>query len=129
LVYLGIQAIRHRHALSDATSAGGMPARTRRLVADGFLVGVANPKTIVFFVAVVPQFIDRGAGQFTGQLLVLGAVFSGIALISDSIWATVAGSARAWFAKSPRRMAAIGGAGGLAMIGIGSTLAVSGRTE
>jgi threonine/homoserine/homoserine lactone efflux protein len=129
LVYLGIQAIRHRHALSVAASARRMPARTRRLVADGFLVGVANPKTIVFFAAVVPQFIDRHTGQFTGQFLVLGAVFAGIALISDSVWATVAGSARAWFAKSPRRMAAVGGAGGLAMIGIGTTLAVSGRTE
>jgi threonine/homoserine/homoserine lactone efflux protein len=129
LIYLGIQAIRHRHALSDAASERRMPTRTRRLVADGFLVGVANPKTIVFFAAVLPQFIDRGAGQFTGQLLILGAVFTGIALISDSAWATVAGSARAWFARSPRRMASIGGAGGLAMIGIGATLAVSGRTE
>jgi threonine/homoserine/homoserine lactone efflux protein len=129
LVYLGIQAIRHRHALSVAASARRMPARTRRLIADGFLVGVANPKTIVFFAAVVPQFIDRHTGQFTGQFLVLGGVFAGIALISDSVWATVAGSARAWFAKSPRRMASVGGAGGLAMIGIGTTLAVSGRTE
>jgi threonine/homoserine/homoserine lactone efflux protein len=129
VVYLGVQAIRHRHALSVAASARGMPAPTRRLIADGFLVGVANPKTIVFFAAIAPQFIDRNAGQFTGQLLVLGAAFCSIALISDSVWATVAGSARAWFAKSPRRMASVSGAGGLAMIGIGATLAVSGRTE
>jgi threonine/homoserine/homoserine lactone efflux protein len=129
VVYLGVQAIRHRHALNIAASAQRMPAPTPRLIADGFLVGVANPKTIVFFAAVVPQFIDRGAGHVTGQLLVLGATFCAIALISDSVWATVAGSARAWFAKSPRRMAAIGGVGGLAMIGIGTTLAVSGRTE
>ena len=61
------------------------------------------------------------------QLLVLGAVFPAIALISDSIWAIVAGTSLNWFARSPRRLATIGGAGGLAMIGIGATLAVSGR--
>jgi threonine/homoserine/homoserine lactone efflux protein len=129
VVYLGIQAIRHRHALSVAASERRMPAPARRLIADGFLVGVSNPKTIVFFAAIAPQFIDRSTGQFTGQLLVLGAAFCAIALISDSVWAAVAGSARAWFARSPRRMASIGGAGGLAMIGIGTTLAISGRTE
>jgi threonine/homoserine/homoserine lactone efflux protein len=129
LVYLGIQAIRHRHSLSEAMAAR-VPARTRlRVVADGFFVGVTNPKTIVFFVAALPQFIDRGAGNLTTQLLVLGAVFPCIALISDSIWAFAAGTARNWFARSPRRMAAIGGAGGLAMIGIGTALAATGRKQ
>jgi threonine/homoserine/homoserine lactone efflux protein len=130
LIYLGIQAIRHRRSLSEAMSAQLVPKRTRlRVMADGFLVGTTNPKTIVFFVAAMPQFVDRGAGRITAQLLILGAVFPGIALISDSIWATVAGTARSWFARSPRRMATIGGAGGLAMIGIGATLAVSGRKQ
>jgi threonine/homoserine/homoserine lactone efflux protein len=130
LIYLGIQAIRHRHALSEAMAAQLVPTRTRlRVVADGFLVGATNPKTIVFFVAALPQFINRGAGDLTTQILVLGAVFPCIALISDSIWAFVAGTARNWFARSPRRMATIGGAGGLAMIGIGATLAVTGRKD
>jgi threonine/homoserine/homoserine lactone efflux protein len=129
LIYLGIQAVRHRHSLRDVMAARA-PTRIRlRVAADGFLVGVTNPKTIVFFVAALPQFIDRGAGHLTTQLLVLGAVFPCIALISDSIWAFVAGTARHWFARSPRRMATIGGAGGLAMIGIGTTLAVTGRKE
>lgn len=130
LIYLGVQAIRHRHSLSEAMTAQLAPARTRlRVAADGFLVGVTNPKTIVFFVAALPQFVDRGAGHLTTQVLVVGAVFPCIALISDSIWAFVAGTARNWFARSPRRMATIGGAGGLAMIGIGATLAVTGRKE
>ena len=130
LIYLGVQAIRHRHLLGEAMAAQLAPTRTRlRVAADGFLVGVTNPKTIVFFVAALPQFVDRGAGHLTTQLLILGAVFPCIALISDSIWAFVAGTARNWFARSPRRMATIGGAGGLAMIGIGVTLAVTGRKD
>lgn len=129
LIYLGVQAIRQRHSLTDTLSARMAPARARRVLADGFLVGVANPKTIVFFAAVLPQFVDRTAGHVTTQLLILGAIFAVIAVISDGIWALVAGTARAWFARSPQRLAAIGGTGGLAMIGLGATLAVSGRTD
>jgi threonine/homoserine/homoserine lactone efflux protein len=83
----------------------------------------------VFFAAALPQFIDRAAGQLTVQLLVLGAVFPGIAVISDSVWAIVAGTARNWFARSPRRLATVGGTGGLAMIGLGATLAITGRKD
>lgn len=73
------------------------------------------------------QFIDRGAGQVTLQLLALGAIFYAVALICDSLWAIAAGSARVWLARSPSRLAAIGGAGGVAMIGIGASLALTGR--
>jgi threonine/homoserine/homoserine lactone efflux protein len=65
----------------------------------------------------------------TAQLLVLGLLFAGIALISDSGWALAAGSARAWLGRSPRRLELIGGTGGLVMIGLGATLAVSGRHD
>lgn len=65
----------------------------------------------------------------TVQFLFLGAVFAAIAVLSDSMWAIGAGTARAWFARSPQRLSAIGGAGGLAMIGIGTTLAFSGRAD
>jgi threonine/homoserine/homoserine lactone efflux protein len=126
LVYLGVRALLQRksHALADTL----MPARTTpRAVADGFLVGVANPKTAIFFAAVLPQFVNRSAGNVPAQMLLLGLVFVLIALVSDSAWTAVAGGARAWFGRSPRRMEMIGGAGGLAMIGLGVTLAVTGR--
>jgi threonine/homoserine/homoserine lactone efflux protein len=129
LVFLGVQAIRHRRALAEALGgpAGGRPVR--RMLADGFVVGATNPKAIVFFIAVLPQFADRATGHLPVQMLLLGGVFISIALISDSIWALVAGTARGWLARSPRRLAAIGGTGGLAMIGIGASLALTGRKD
>jgi threonine/homoserine/homoserine lactone efflux protein len=52
-----------------------------------------------------------------------------LALLSDGIWTLAASGARAWFARSPRRMEIVGGAGGLTMIGLGVTLAVTGRRD
>lgn len=129
LAYLGVQAIRHRHSLSAALDATAQQKNVIVIVRDGIVVGVSNPKVIVFFVAVLPQFVDRAAGHAALQMLLLGAVWSAIALVCDSSWALAAGSARAWLARSPRRLAAVGGAGGLAMIGIGVSLALTGRND
>jgi threonine/homoserine/homoserine lactone efflux protein len=90
---------------------------------------VANPKVIVFLAAMLPQFVDRQAGDVPVQMLLLGVIFAGIAIISDSAWALVAGSARAWLGRSPRRLELIGGTGGLVMIGIGARLALTGRKD
>ena len=90
---------------------------------------MSNPKAIVFFAAVLPQFVNRPAGHVPAQMLLLGSVFVAIAGLSDSTWPVAAGTARAWLARSPRRLALIGGTGGLAMIGIGASLALSGRRD
>lgn len=124
LVYLGIQAIRHRHAHIPGIQQ--RPTRARRLLAEGFIVGLTNPKTIAFFVAVLPQFVDPAAGPVWMQLLMLGLVFEAIALASDSIWALAAGTARAWFARSPRRISTLSATGGVMMIGLGGALALTG---
>jgi threonine/homoserine/homoserine lactone efflux protein len=129
LVYLGIQAIRHRHALGEALAGGSSVKGPARVLADGFIVGMTNPKTIVFFVAALPQVVDTAAGQVLTQMLVLGLVFLVIAVVSDSVWALAASLARDWFAQSPRRIAAIGGAGGFAMVGLGVSLAFAGRKD
>jgi threonine/homoserine/homoserine lactone efflux protein len=63
------------------------------------------------------------------QMLLLSLVSFGIALISDSLWAAATSTARFWFAANPRRLAAVGGAGGLAMIGVGVRVAVTGRSS
>jgi threonine/homoserine/homoserine lactone efflux protein len=129
LVFLGVQAIRHRKSLAAILAARVPQASTSRMLRDGFIVGLTNPKAIVFFAAVLPQFADRSAGHVPLQLLLLGLIFVAIALVSDSMWAVAAGTARAWFSRSPRRLEAVGGASGLAMIGIGASLALTGGKD
>ena len=129
LVWLGIQAFRRRGTLADAFAADP-PARTdQRAVREGFVVGVTNPKALVLFGAVLPQFVSRAAGNVPVQMLVLSLVSIGIGLISDSTWAVAASRLRAWFARSPRRFALVGGAGGVAMIGVGVSVALTGRSN
>lgn len=132
LIYLGVQAFRRRRRMSDAlaaTSSAGVMASTRRNLRDGFVVGLTNPKAIVFFTAVLPQFTDPTRGWVTLQLLMLGLVFVLIALISDSAWGLAAGTARGWLARSPRRLEAMGGLSGVVMIGLGLQLLTSNRSD
>lgn len=125
LIYLGIQAIRHR---GNPLDAGDQQVRSRywRLVGEGAIVGVTNPKSVIFFIAVLPQFVDYPSGAVPFQLGLLGAVFLLIAIISDSAWAIAAGTARHWFARSPERLPAVEATGGALMIGLGGTLALTG---
>jgi threonine/homoserine/homoserine lactone efflux protein len=127
LVYLGVQAIRHRGSLREALEVAAQPRSLGRILWDGIAVGATNPKVIVFFAAVLPQFVNRSAGHVQVQMLLLGSVFLAIAVVCDSSWALAAGTARSWLARSPRRLEMVGGAGGLAMIGIGASLALTGR--
>ncbi|MBT2496350.1 LysE family translocator [Microbacterium sp. ISL-59] len=124
LVWLGVQAIRHRH--DHVPDADRAPASAATLLRQGFIVGLTNPKTIAFFVAVLPQFVAPAAGPIWAQLLLLGLTFQTLALVCDSVWALAAGTARAWFARSPRRMSTLSGTGGVMMIGLGGTLALTG---
>lgn len=125
LVYLGVRAIAHRRRFSAALT-DGVPAglSSRRALWDGVVVGATNPKTIVFFVVALPQFAQAGP-----QMLLLGAMFPVLAVALDSVWALAAATARGWFARSPRRMALVGGTGGLMMIGLGASIAVTGRKD
>lgn len=130
IVYLGVQAVRHRRAFTDGLAQRAAPVTPLRAMRDGAIVGATNPKTIVVFVAFMPGFTDPAAGHLQWQLLLLlGSVFPVIALLLDSAWALAAGTAREWLARSPRRLAAIGGTGGLVMIGLGTSLAVTGRKD
>ncbi|MER7001075.1 LysE family translocator [Streptomyces sp. NPDC000410] len=130
LVYLGIKAVRQRGSMHAAINGGAPASRSSlRTLWEGFAVGVANPKTIVFFAAVLPQFVDRGQGHVTVQILLLGLVFNVIALVCDSAWGLVAANTRSWFARSPKRLSLVGGTGGLAMVGLGVTVAATGRGD
>ena len=131
LVYLGVQAVRHRTSVAEALAAEVRPVTPLRAIRDGFVVGVANPKSIMFFVAALPEFTSAAPGHLPvpAQMLILGALFPVIALVLDSLWATIADTARRWLVRSPRRLALIGGAGGLVMIGLGVSVAATGRQD
>lgn len=124
LMWLGIQAIRHRNAHVEAVTRSQAAPAT--LLRQGFIVGLTNPKAIAFFVAVLPQFVSPEAGPVWAQLLLLAIFFELIAVSCDMAWALAAGTARVWFAKSPQRMSKLSGAGGLMMIGLGGALAFTG---
>ncbi|KRC55037.1 MULTISPECIES: LysE family translocator [unclassified Nocardioides] len=125
VVYLGIQAIRHRADARTAMEAAGLTGGAAETgwvsVRTGFLVGATNPKTIVFFVAFLPQFIDDGAAAGP-QLVLLGLLFGVMAVCSDACWALLASRARDWFARKPQRLDGLGAAGGVMMVGLGAAL-------
>lgn len=131
LVWLGILAIRHRSALAAAMSSGegAAPRGGWRALWDGAVVGVTNPKSYILFGAILPQFVNRGAGAVPSQMLVLALVTVSLGLLTDSLWGLAASGVRTWFAKSPRRFALVGGAGGLAMIAVGVSVALTGRKD
>jgi threonine/homoserine/homoserine lactone efflux protein len=129
LVFLGVQAVRHRRALASVLDVGAAAPARRSLALEGFLVGVSNPKWIVFFTAILPQFIDPAGAPVPLQMVALGAIAVAIAVVSDSIWGMAAGTARSWLARSPRRLETLGGVGGLTMIGLGVRLAATGRKD
>jgi threonine/homoserine/homoserine lactone efflux protein len=128
LVWLGVQAIRHRHDFHlDAATEVGPRVSFTRAMRQGFVVGVTNPKAFMILGAVLPQFVDRGVGNVQAQMLLLGLLAFTIGLLSDSLWALIASQLRTWFARSRRRGEAVGAAGGVSMIGLGVSLAVAGE--
>jgi len=127
LVWLGIQAIRHRKSLADAFAAAAGPREGWRAARDGVVVGLTNPKSYILFGAVLPQFVNRAGGDVPGQMLLLALVSVLLGAVSDCGYGYAASAVRNWFASSPRRFELVGGAGGLAMIGVGVTVAVTGR--
>lgn len=129
LVFLGVRAIRSRGELPAAFDGDNQEHRRRRVFWEGFVVGATNPKAVVFFAAVLPQFVQVGGAPVALQMLVLGLIFVAIALVSDSTWGLAAGTARSWLARSPRRLRQLSAVGGLAMIGLGLRLATTGRND
>jgi threonine/homoserine/homoserine lactone efflux protein len=126
LIYLGIDAIRKRseHA-ADMTNQGPRIPTITQSIRDGFWVGVLNPKAIVFFAAVLPQFVDIDGGHVTAQLLFMGLVFCILAFISDSTWGLLAGTARQWLATDAKRLERLRAAGGSVMILLGILVLIS----
>ncbi len=126
LLWLGFDALRHRreHAEAMTKKEAQRPSRAR-VVRQGYVVGVLNPKAMVFFVAVFPHFVDRSKGNITGQLVLLGVLFSIMAFCSDSTWGLIAGTARVWLSSSPGRLVTLRTIGAYVMLGLGVLIIVS----
>jgi threonine/homoserine/homoserine lactone efflux protein len=126
LIYLGIEAIWKRSLqAADMANQGDTAPSIRRSMRDGFWVGALNPKGVVFFAAVLPQFIDRDRGGVTAQLIFLGAVFAILAFFSDGSWGVLAGTARNWLATDSKRLEKLRATGGAIMILLGIQVLVS----
>jgi threonine/homoserine/homoserine lactone efflux protein len=126
LVFLGVRTLLRK----DADEAPATLPRERslsRLFLQGVVVNVLNPKTALFFLAFLPQFVNPARGAVAGQVLVLGTVFVLLGACTDGTWALLAGSAsrflrdHAGFRRGQRYVAAT------AYVGLGVATAVSGR--
>ncbi len=121
LIYLGYSAIK-----DSPTDAEGMrqvvdeKPGSLQTIRQGFAVGSLNPKGMVFFAAIVPQFVDRAKGQITVQMLIMATIFAVIALLSDGSWGLLAGTIREWFARDIKRLIRMRISGGAVMILLGA---------
>ena len=120
LIYLGYSAIK-----ASRVDAQGMQ-KTEEIkpslltsAKNGFWVGVLNPKSIVFFAAILPAFVDQEKNNVTQQLFLLGLIFCVIAFISDGTYGLLAGTAREWLASDVNRLIFMRRFGGSVMIGLG----------
>jgi threonine/homoserine/homoserine lactone efflux protein len=98
LIFLGVRRLLTRERLEDEVARA--PRSRRKLFADGVVVNVLNPKTALFFLAFLPQFVDPESGVASLQILALGLIFIVIALCSDSLWALAAGTLGSWLRRS-----------------------------
>ncbi|MCW2782982.1 MAG: lysine transporter LysE [Marmoricola sp.] len=129
LVWLGVQAIRHRKGISVDGAEVAISMTLPRALRQGFVVGFSNPKAFLIFAALLPQFLDRSEGHLQVQMLLLGLLAFVIGLCSDTVWAITASQLRTWFNASPGRGRKLGAIGGFSMIGLGVAIAATGRPD
>ncbi len=129
LIWLGVEAFQKRkaHAAAMIDQAEDRPSKAV-IIRQGFVVGVLNPKALIFFAAVFPHFVNRSKGHVTIQLLIFGVVFSVMAFFSDGTWGYIAGSAREWLATSPNRLVALRTIGASVMMILGVLIIFSAFT-
>jgi threonine/homoserine/homoserine lactone efflux protein len=128
LVVIGIRTLLGRGD-REAVDPQRPPRRRRRDFAEGVVVNVLNPKTALFFLAFLPQFVDPSRGQASLQILVLGSTFIVLGLVTDSIWALAAGSAGETLSHSSRWAQAQRYVSGTVFVVLGAVTALTGRPQ
>lgn len=120
LIYLGVDALRHRHEhVDDMVKVEETKPSAFNIVRQGFTVGVLNPKALVFFSAVFPQFVEPESGSVRNQLLLFGLIFAILSFLLDGMWGVIVGSSRDWFVTSRNRLVVLRTAGGVVMVILG----------
>ncbi len=125
LIWLGLKKVFGRSQVSDAV--GGLKMHGYgRLIRDGFLINLFNPKTAIFFLAFLPQFVDLSRGHVAIQITILGLVYIVLGLITDGSYAFAAGVTSGWLKRSRRFLTAERYVSGTLLIGLGVTAAFAG---
>jgi threonine/homoserine/homoserine lactone efflux protein len=124
LVYFGVRALLGRE--DGAAPAERREAETGRILRQGALVNVTNPKTAIFFFAFLPQFVDTSRGAVGGQIALLGVTFMLLGLVTDGLWALLSGTAAGWVRARPGYRRAQRLVTGTVFIGLGLATALAG---
>ncbi len=120
LIHLGVDAYRHRHEhADDMIKVEEIKPSNLQILRQGFMVGALNPKALVFFSAVFPQFVDAQVGSITFQLLVFGVIFGVLSFVLNGTWGLLVGSSRDWFVTSKNRLVVLRTIGAVAMVALG----------
>jgi threonine/homoserine/homoserine lactone efflux protein len=127
LVYLGLRRLFGRERLESGLER--TPKTLGRLFRQGIVVNVLNPKTALFFLAFLPQFVDPDAGSVGLQIALLGLLFIGIAVVSDGAYALAAGTAASWVRGNPRFIRVERWLSGSIFVGLGLTTALTGQAR
>ncbi|MCZ7850613.1 LysE family translocator [Agrobacterium salinitolerans] len=126
LIWLGLKKLFGSSDIPDIE--GGLPTRSRmRIFREGFIVNLLNPKTALFFLAFLPQFVEVGRGHVAMQIAFLGILYTVIGVLTDGTYALVAGTAGNWLKRSPVYLSAERWVSGFVYIGLGVTAAFAGN--
>ncbi|MCI4592257.1 LysE family translocator [Sphingobium sp. BYY-5] len=128
LIWLGLKKLVGPSDIPNVE--GGLPPRSRmRLFCEGFLVNLLNPKTALFFLAFLPQFVEVNRGHVATQIAFLGLVYTAIGVLTDSSYALAAGTAGRWLKRSPMYLKAERWVSGFVYVGLGLTAAFAGNQK
>jgi len=126
LIYLGIRRLLARDQSHEITRF--QRQSLRHIYSQGVLVATLNPKTALFFLAFLPQFVDPSAGSVSFQFLTLGGLFVTMAIVTDSMYALLASTAGGWLKRNQSFLRADRYLVGSVYIGLGVTAALSHHT-
>jgi threonine/homoserine/homoserine lactone efflux protein len=128
LVFLGVRRLADRGAVEAPREASGRRS-LRRIYSEGVVVNVLNPKTALFLFAFLPQFVDPSRGSAAAQVLLLGGLFVALGILSDGLWALLAGTLGGWLKGNLRYVRAQRYVAGGTFIALGLATALAGRAR